>query len=120
LKAIQLHDIGAVWLTDLPDPEPGDDEVLIRVIAAGMCGSDRHLVSGDYPGKPPVVLGHEFEGVVLGGAVSDNLRVGARVTVDPNIHCGVCAPCRRGLVATAESCRPTVWTATAVSPSSCV
>ena len=98
MKAVQLHEVGRVGLTDLPDPEPRHGEILIRVSAAGMCGSDRHLVSGEYPGRLPVVLGHEFEGIVVAGEATDQVHVGDRVTVDPNIACGVCPFCVRGLV----------------------
>ncbi|MBO0812716.1 MAG: alcohol dehydrogenase catalytic domain-containing protein [Microlunatus sp.] len=99
MRAVQLQAIGSVGVVEVPDPEPGDGEIVVRVTAAGMCGSDRHLVSGEYPGRPPVVLGHEFEGIVVAGAVGDTVSLGDRVTVDPNIHCGVCARCADGLVA---------------------
>jgi L-iditol 2-dehydrogenase len=99
VKAIQLRRVGAVQLEELDMPEPRAEEILVRVTAAGMCGSDRHLVSGEYPGRPPVVLGHEFEGVVVGGALNAEVVLGARVTVDPNVSCGVCSSCRSGLVA---------------------
>jgi 2-desacetyl-2-hydroxyethyl bacteriochlorophyllide A dehydrogenase len=99
VKAVQLQSIGKVAFTEVPDPEPNDGEVLVRVTAAGMCGSDRHLVSGEYPGSPPVVLGHEFEGVVVSADLGSLVKVGDRVTVDPNIPCGACENCTRGLVA---------------------
>lgn len=99
MKAVQLQEVGVVRLVELPDPQPRADEVLIRVSAAGMCGSDRHLVSGEYPGQTPVILGHEFEGIVISGHENDNVRIGDRVTVNPNIACGVCSYCARGLVA---------------------
>jgi L-iditol 2-dehydrogenase len=99
MKAVQLKEVGAVHLVDLPDPQPRSDEVVIRVSAAGMCGSDRHLVSGEYPGRTPVVLGHEFEGIVISGNETETVRIGDRVTVNPNIACGVCSYCVQGLVA---------------------
>lgn len=99
MKAVQLKEVGVVELVEIPDPKPRADEVLIRVLAAGMCGSDRHLVSGEYPGQTPVILGHEFEGIVIGGHENDNVQIGDRVTVNPNIACGVCSYCDRGLVA---------------------
>lgn len=102
MKAVQLREVGSVHVARLDVPEPRPDELLVKVTAAGMCGSDRHLVSGEYPGRPPVVLGHEFEGVVVDGSVGDNVNTGDRVTIDPNIHCGVCAACRRGLIAHCE------------------
>jgi 2-desacetyl-2-hydroxyethyl bacteriochlorophyllide A dehydrogenase len=102
MKAVRLREVGVVEHVDLPDPIPLDDEVLVRVTAAGMCGSDRHLVSGEYPGKPPVVLGHEFEGVVVAASRGADVAVGDRVTVNPNIECGTCARCTSGLVAHCE------------------
>jgi L-iditol 2-dehydrogenase len=99
MKAVQLQEVGVLRLVEIADPQPQADEVLIRVSAAGMCGSDRHLVSGEYPGKTPVILGHEFEGVVISGRENENVRIGDRVTVNPNIACGVCSFCASGLVA---------------------
>lgn len=99
MRAVQLVSVGVVDAVDLPDPVPHEDELLVRVTAAGMCGSDRHLVSGEYPGEPPVVLGHEFEGIVEAASAGLDLSVGDRVTVDPNISCGTCRPCTSGLVA---------------------
>lgn len=102
MKVVQLVTVGAVDFVDLPDPVPSDDELLVRVTAAGMCGSDRHLVSGEYPGEPPVVLGHEFEGVVVTAPADAHFVAGDRVTIDPNISCGTCHPCTSGLVAHCE------------------
>jgi len=62
VKAVQLERLDVARLVDVDEPEPGRGDLIVRVSAAGMCGSDRHLVSGDYPAEPPVILGHEFEG----------------------------------------------------------
>ncbi len=85
---------------DIPEHPLEDDEVLIKVAACGVCGTDVHIYHGDKGSadvNPPVVLGHEFAGVVeeIGSAV-DTLAVGDHVTVDPNIYCGKCYYCRRG------------------------
>lgn len=83
-------------------PAPADNEVLINVKACGVCGTDVHIFDGD-PGSAdvtkPTILGHEFAGIVtaVGDKVS-NLAVGDRVTVDPNLYCGNCTPCRDGVV----------------------
>ena len=82
----------------LPDPGPG--QVLVRVAACGVCGTDVHIYHGGKGSAdvtPPVVLGHEFSGIIekLGNGVED-LEVGQLVTVDPNIYCGKCRPCRQG------------------------
>jgi L-iditol 2-dehydrogenase len=94
MRAVQLQSIGHITLTTLPDPIPGPDEILIRVEAAGLCGTDRHLFHGEFPCKPPVILGHEFSGRVVAGGLAE----GTRVTCDPNIWCGTCSQCRRGRV----------------------
>ncbi|MCI7640052.1 MAG: zinc-dependent alcohol dehydrogenase family protein [Clostridiales bacterium] len=82
----------------LPDPGPG--QVLVRVAACGVCGTDVHIYHGGKGSAdvtPPVILGHEFSGIIekLGDGVED-LEVGQLVTVDPNIYCGKCRPCRQG------------------------
>lgn len=76
------------------------DEVRIKVMACGVCGTDVHIYNGE-PGSaevvPPVVLGHEYAGIVeeIGSGVT-TLAVGDHVTVDPNMYCGNCVPCRDG------------------------
>ena len=75
-------------------------EVRIRNMAAGICGTDVHIYEGGKGSAdvtPPVVLGHEYAGLVteVGEGVT-TVRVGDRVTVDPNIYCGKCRPCRMG------------------------
>lgn len=75
-------------------------EVMVQVKACGICGTDVHIYHGE-PGSaevaPPVVLGHEFSGVVteVGSAVTV-VKPGDKVTLDPNIYCGTCMPCRMG------------------------
>ena len=75
------------------------NEVLLKIQACGVCGTDVHIVEGTSRSTPPVVLGHEFTGVVeeVGLAVH-GIAPGQRAAVDPNISCGVCFYCRRGLV----------------------
>ncbi|MGA7160259.1 MAG: zinc-dependent alcohol dehydrogenase family protein [Bacteroidota bacterium] len=75
------------------------NEVLLKVQGCGVCGTDVHIVEGTSRSNPPVVLGHEFFGVIedVGNAVHD-LVSGQRAAIDPNISCGVCYFCRRGLV----------------------
>lgn len=76
-----------------------DEEVLIRVESCGVCGTDVHILEGTSRSTPPVVLGHEYAGIVeeVGRSVK-GVRVGQRVAIDPNISCGTCDYCRRGLV----------------------
>jgi threonine dehydrogenase-like Zn-dependent dehydrogenase len=82
---------------EVEPPRPGPGELLIRVEAAGICGSDRHMFRGEYPTALPVTLGHEFCGIVEEvGSGAGRIGVGAKVTVDPNIACGYCPACRTG------------------------
>ncbi len=74
-------------------------EILVRVDACGICGTDVHIVDGTSRSNPPVVLGHEFAGTVeeVASDVAD-IKPGQKVAVDPNIACGACYFCRRGEV----------------------
>ena len=83
--------------TDIPSP--GDGEVLVKVYASGICGSDLAIVSGQHPrAKPPLVIGHEFAGEVvsLGGGDTGEFQTGDRVTLFPLLTCGTCYACRNG------------------------
>ena len=97
MRAVRLEAIGdmTMRMVEKPNAEPG--EIIVRVLAAGICGSDRHMYKGEYPTAIPVTLGHEFCGLVeeVGEGVSSFVG-GELVTVDPNIACGTCPACRRG------------------------
>jgi L-iditol 2-dehydrogenase len=83
---------------DVPEPQPGPGQALLRIKRIGICGSDVHAYHGRHPFMIyPKVQGHEFSGTIeaLGDGVSD-FAVGAKVTASPQITCGSCAPCRRG------------------------
>jgi L-iditol 2-dehydrogenase len=96
VKALRLHGVGDLRLADEAPPEPGDGELLLRVNAVGLCGSDRHWFAegaiGDAALTRPLVLGHELVATVETGP-----RAGERVAVDPSHACGACDPCARGL-----------------------
>jgi L-iditol 2-dehydrogenase len=96
VNVLRLHAPGDLRLHDEPEPEPGPDEVLLRVNAVGLCGSDRHWLAeggiGDAVLTRPLVLGHELVGTIESGR-----RAGERVVVDPAIPCEVCPTCRAGL-----------------------
>ena len=88
-----------VAIVDRPVPEPGDGDVLIKVKACGICGSDLHLFRGTHPfRKPPAILGHELAGEIsaIGRRVT-KFKEGDRVTVRPHAECGVCEFCKAGL-----------------------
>jgi L-iditol 2-dehydrogenase len=93
--ALRLHPDRQLRLHDEPIPEPGPGDALIRVGAVGLCGSDRHWVVdggiGDAVLNAPIVLGHEFAGVVESGSLRDR-----HVAVDPAVSCGTCEPCTSG------------------------
>ena len=99
MKALFLEDVGKLSLREVEKPVPQEDELLVRVEACGICGTDRHLYLGEFPSRPPVTLGHEFSGIVeaVGRGVTA-FKAGMRVTGDPNIACGRCAECHRGRV----------------------
>jgi L-iditol 2-dehydrogenase len=99
MRAARLTAAGVMAAVDVARPIPGPCDVLVRIEAAGICGSDRHMFRGEYPTALPVTLGHEFCGIVE--AVGTEVRyvaVGDRVTADPNIGCGQCDACRAGRV----------------------
>ncbi|WP_137152138.1 zinc-dependent alcohol dehydrogenase family protein [Devosia sp. FKR38] len=99
MRAVRLEAIGAMALREVAMPVAGPGEVLVRVLAAGICGSDRHMYKGEYPTGRPVTLGHEFCGRVEAvGAGVTGFVGGELVTVDPNIACGTCPACRAGRV----------------------
>lgn len=104
MKACTLHSPAPVETNPLayeqtPDPQPGKDEVLVRVRACGVCRTDLHVVEGELPPrKSPVIPGHEVVGTVeKGGNQATRFRTGARVGI-PWLHrtCGVCEYCRMG------------------------
>ncbi len=96
MKVARLHGRGDLRLTDEPPPVPGPGEVLVRVTAVGICGSDLHWYDESGIGEAalarPLVLGHEAAGVVASGP-----RAGTRVAIDPSLPCAVCETCLRGL-----------------------
>ena len=99
MRALRLREIGSIDLLSVPAPQAADGEVVVQVSVAGICGTDRHLISGEYPAIPPVTLGHELEGIVTATGTGTTMAVGTRVAVDPNIACLNCRYCRMGLVA---------------------
>jgi 2-desacetyl-2-hydroxyethyl bacteriochlorophyllide A dehydrogenase len=89
---------GVIEFRQVPLPEPGPGEVMVRVQRIGVCGSDVHVNKGLHPfTKYPVVQGHEWSGVVesVGQGVA-GIASGMKVTATPQIVCGHCKPCRRG------------------------
>jgi len=96
VRAARLQHVDDLRVHAVAEPEPGPGEVVLRVEACGICGTDRHILHGEYPAALPVTLGHEFAGTVAATGAGARLVIGTRVAVDPNIACGVCRECRRG------------------------
>ena len=100
MKASYFLGNGKFELRDDPIPSVGAGDVLIKVAACGICGTDVHIYHGDKGSAavtPPVVLGHELAGtVVKTGADVKTVREGDHVSVDPNSYCGTCHYCRIG------------------------
>ncbi len=97
MKAAVISSPGVVEVATVEDPTPGPRDVVIEVAACGLCGTDLHILQGEFAPTLPVVPGHEFAGtiVALGPAVT-GLREGDRVAVDPSLPCHECYYCRRG------------------------
>lgn len=94
MRAARLIASGEMVLSSVERPVAGPGDLLIKVLAAGICGSDRHMFHGEYPTAKPVTLGHEFSGLITEtGEGVTGFCEGDLVTVDPNIACGRCRAC---------------------------
>ncbi len=89
---------GEIIFQEVPTPKPGDGQVLVKIKDIGICGSDIHVYHGKHPFTSyPVTQGHEVSGEIaeLGAGVS-GFAVGQKVTIEPQVYCGKCHPCRHG------------------------
>jgi len=104
MKALVFKRVGEIELMDIPGPhinEPTD--VIIKVAACGICGSDIKILEGKHAFKENTVLGHEFNGTVVAiGTGVKTIKVGDRVACDNNVRCGVCDYCRMGFSSQCE------------------
>src|ERR1017187_7841869 len=103
MDAALLRDFGELTVQRVPVPQPGPGEVLCRVLACGICGTDLKIVAGDYrgtwPPSLPFIIGHEWSGEVaaLGpGTERSGLAIGDRVVAENHTGCGACPMCRAG------------------------
>ena len=97
MRAAVISGVGAVSVETVPDPAPGPRDVVVSVAGCGICGTDLHILDGEFAPSLPVVPGHEFAGeVVAVGEEVTEVGVGDPVAVDPSLHCGECYQCRRG------------------------
>ncbi|MHA1679823.1 MAG: zinc-dependent alcohol dehydrogenase family protein [Promethearchaeota archaeon] len=97
MKAIIIKDRHELELADIDIPKVREDELLVRVKASGVCGTDVHVYEGEVAiAKLPVVPGHEFSGVIeeVGKKIVD-IPTGTRVAIEPNLFCGYCHFCRQ-------------------------
>jgi 2-desacetyl-2-hydroxyethyl bacteriochlorophyllide A dehydrogenase len=97
VRAVVIDKPGHFSVETVPDPTPGAREVVIAPRAAGICGTDLHIIDGHFPPAPyPIIPGHEFAGeIVHVGSEVTAFRAGQRVVVDPSLFCGQCTYCRR-------------------------
>jgi L-iditol 2-dehydrogenase len=107
MKALLLTAPSKLEFVDFPDPKPAEDEVLLRIRACGICGSDIHGWDGSTGRRrPPLIMGHEASGeVVAAGPRAQSWKAGDRVTFDSTIYCGTCRFCRAGQVNLCENRR---------------
>ncbi|WP_405601708.1 MULTISPECIES: zinc-dependent alcohol dehydrogenase family protein [unclassified Streptomyces] len=97
MKAAVIESVGKAVVTEVPDPTPGPRDVVVEVAACGLCGTDLHILQGEFAPTLPVVPGHEFAGVVVGlGRDVREVSIGDRVAVDPSLYCYECRYCRSG------------------------
>ncbi|MET9763770.1 zinc-dependent alcohol dehydrogenase family protein [Streptomyces sp. NPDC006372] len=97
MKAAVITQPGSVEIATVDDPAPGPREVVVEVAATGLCGTDLHILQGEFAPKLPIIPGHEFAGevVALGSEVTE-LALGDQVAVDPSLYCFACHYCRLG------------------------
>jgi 2-desacetyl-2-hydroxyethyl bacteriochlorophyllide A dehydrogenase len=112
MKAVMVDEPGTVRVIEVAEPQPGPDDVVVKVGACGICGTDIHIIDGEFPPTVyPVIIGHEFGGEVTAvGANVKDISVGDRVGVDPTLNCGACYFCQRGMANLCER-----WNAVGVS-----
>jgi len=98
MKAYVIEEANKGVTKEVSVPVPNDDQVLIKVMVAGLCGTDAHIFKGSYYSNFPLIPGHEFCGTIekVGKNVK-NFTVGQRVTADPNIFCEKCSNCQENV-----------------------
>jgi 2-desacetyl-2-hydroxyethyl bacteriochlorophyllide A dehydrogenase len=97
MKAVVFPEVGAIEVTSVADPAPGPRDVVVDVAACGICGTDLHILQGEFAPELPIVPGHEFAGeVVAVGEDVSGLAIGDTVAADPTLACGECFQCRLG------------------------
>jgi 2-desacetyl-2-hydroxyethyl bacteriochlorophyllide A dehydrogenase len=96
VKAAVVVTPGTLSVESVPDPAPGPVDVVVRPAAVGICGTDLHIMDGEFAPSFPIVPGHEFAGEIVGvGSAVTGYAVGDQVAVDPSLYCGHCYYCKR-------------------------
>jgi len=99
MQAAVLKGIKNLLIEEYPLRSLKKDELLIEVASCGVCGTDKHIYEGKAPSNFPIILGHEYSGIIADKPTNDKkFSIGDKVVIDPNIHCGYCTYCRRGQV----------------------
>jgi 2-desacetyl-2-hydroxyethyl bacteriochlorophyllide A dehydrogenase len=97
MRAAVIVTPGQIAIETVPDPTPGPADVVVRVAGGGICGTDLHILDGEFAPAYPIVPGHEFAGeIVAVGAEVTAVRTGDQVAVDPSLPCHACYYCKRG------------------------
>ena len=99
MKAVVFRGVNDIRIEEVPKPRPGPGEAVIRVTATTICGTDVHIVKGEYPVRTGLILGHEPVGIVdeLGEGLEPEYSVGQRVIVGAITPCGQCFYCLNGV-----------------------
>ena len=96
MKAAIITGIGQISVETVPDPKCEDREVIIEVAAVGICGTDLHILEGEFAPSLPIIPGHEFSGKIIEvGKKVTEYKVGQLVAADPSLFCGECFYCKR-------------------------
>ena len=96
MKAAVVVTPGTLSVERVPDPTPGPSDVVVRPAAVGICGTDLHIMDGEFAPAFPIVPGHEFAGeIVAVGTQVTGYAIGDQVAVDPSLYCGHCYYCKR-------------------------
>ncbi|MDT4901418.1 MAG: hypothetical protein QOJ78_2348 [Pseudonocardiales bacterium] len=97
MRAAVIKSAGEIGIESVDDPTPGPRQVVVQVAAVGLCGTDLHILQGEFAPSLPIIPGHELAGVVVAtGADIDTVAEGDRVAVDPSLYCFECHYCRQG------------------------
>ncbi|WP_250028998.1 zinc-dependent alcohol dehydrogenase family protein [Paractinoplanes maris] len=96
MRAAVVVTPGTIAVENVPDPAPGPADVVVKPAAVGICGTDLHIMDGEFAPSFPIVPGHEFAGeIVAVGSEVTGYAVGDQVAVDPSLYCGYCYYCKR-------------------------